>query len=373
MGLPRIAMVVGTRPEAIKMVPVYLAAKRIGLAKVFLIATAQHRAMLDQVLALFGIKPDLDLDLMRPDQSLSNLTSLLVGAVHRAITEVKADLVLVQGDTTTSLGSALAAFYAGVPIGHVEAGLRTYDFTAPWPEEMNRRVVDVMSHWCFAPTSLAVENLRAERIPEKNIFLTGNTVVDALLLARDMIRDQDVIIPGLTKDALSGKRVILVTGHRRESFGKSFEDFCFALREIARAHPDTLIVYPVHLNPNVQEPVYRILSTEDRILLIPPLEYLPFVSLMDHSYIIITDSGGIQEEASSLGKPTLVTRKITERKEAINAGVARLVGTDREGIATEASRLLTDCSAYAEMSRGQELFGDGRSAERILGILRSTL
>jgi UDP-N-acetylglucosamine 2-epimerase len=367
------AMVVGTRPEAIKMVPLYLAAKRTGFGKVFLIATAQHRTMLDQVLAIFGIQPDLDLDLMRPDQSLSHLTALLVDGVQKAITAVNADVVLVQGDTTTSLGSALAAFYAGVRIGHVEAGLRTYDLKAPWPEEMNRRVVDVMSRWCFAPTARAVENLRAERIPGENIFLTGNTVVDALTLARDMIRGQKLIVPGLPNDALIGKRLILVTGHRRESFGEAFEEFCLALRDIAREHPDTLIVYPVHLNPNVQEPVYRILSAEDRVLLIPPLEYLPFVSLMDQSYIIITDSGGIQEEASSLGKPTLVTRKITERKEAVEAGVARLVGSDREAIASETSRLLTNCSAYAEMSRGQNLFGDGKSAERILDILRSTL
>jgi UDP-N-acetylglucosamine 2-epimerase len=373
MSSKRIAIVVGTRPEAIKMVPVYLALNADPRAKVFLLATAQHRRMLDQVLSVFGIKPDVDLDLMRPDQSLSEITARLVVGVQKAITDLKADIILVQGDTTTCLCAALAAFYERIPIGHVEAGLRTYDFGAPWPEEMNRRLVDPISRWCFAPTKRAAENLRAEHIPEENVFLTGNTVIDALLLAREMTRRQQLAIPELPRDALEGKRLILVTGHRRESFGKPFEEFCLALREIARTHPDTLVVYPVHLNPNVQKPVYRILGREDRIHLIPPVEYLSFVYLMDRSYLIITDSGGIQEEASSFRKPTLVTRKVTERQEAVEAGLVKLVGTDRETITAEASRLLTDPAAYARMSTGENLFGDGRSAERIVNILFSTL
>src|SRR6266702_1492494 len=357
MGFKRVVIVVGTRPEVIKMVPVYLALKAASHAKVSLLATAQHRTMLDQVLSVFGIEPDVDLDLMRPDQSLSELTARLVVGVQKALADLQADIVLVQGDTTTCLCTALAAFYERIPIGHVEAGLRTYDFGAPWPEEMNRRLIDPISRWCFAPTKRAAENLRAERVPEENIFVTGNTVIDALLLAREMIRHRPPTILELPSDALEGRRLILVTGHRRENFGKPFEEFCWALRDIVRIHSDTLLVYPVHFNPNVQKPVYRILGSQDRIYLIPPVEYLSFVYLMDRSQLIITDSGGVQEEAPSLHKPVLVTRKVTERQEAIKAGLAKLVGTDRETIIAEASRLLTAPEAYARMSTGENPFG----------------
>jgi len=366
----RIAVIVGTRPEAIKMAPVYLTLKKDPRIEALLIVTAQHREMLDQVLSVFQIQPDIDLDLMEPNQTLAGITASVVTAVQRTLSEVRPDAVLVHGDTTTCLASGLAAFYERIPLGHVEAGLRTYNFQAPWPEEMNRRLVDPICRWCFAPTAGAAANLRAERIPEENIFITGNTIVDALMLAREMVRQRPPAVPGLPPHALEGRRLILVTGHRRESFGKPFEDFCGALRDIVRANGDVALVYPVHLNPNVQKPVYGILGKEDRIHLIAPIEYLPFVHLMDRSYLIITDSGGIQEEAPSLGKPVLVTRTVTERPEAMQANLAKLVGTQRERIVAEAQRLLSDREAYRVMSSGENPYGDGKASERILEILR---
>jgi UDP-N-acetylglucosamine 2-epimerase (non-hydrolysing) len=365
----RIAVIIGTRPEATKMAPVYLALKQDPRFEPILIATAQHREMLDQALAVFGMRPDVDLDLMQPNQSLSQITANVVVAVQRALAEVRPDAALVHGDTTTCLASGLAAFYERVPLGHVEAGLRTYNYDAPWPEEMNRRLVDPICRWCFAPTEGAAANLRAERIPEGNIFITGNTAVDAVMLAREMVRQSPPQVPGLPADVLDGRRLILVTGHRRESFGKPFEDFCGALLDIARANKDVVIVYPVHLNPNVQKPVHGILGREERIHLIEPIGYLPFVYLMDRSFFIITDSGGIQEEAPSLGKPVLVTRTVTERPEAMNAGLAKLVGTQRDVIVGEAQRLLSDPQVYAAMSTGLNPYGDGKASERILEIL----
>lgn len=366
----RITIAVGTRPEAIKMAPVYLAMKKDPGFDVRLLATAQHRQMLDQVLSVFGIDADVDLDLMRPDQTPSEVAGRVVQGVQRALSDMKPDAVLVHGDTTTCLYSAMAAFYERIPVGHVEAGLRTYNFDAPWPEEMNRRLTDPICRWCFAPTERAADNLRAERIPEENIFVTGNTVIDALLMAREMVRKQSPEVPGLPKGALDGRRLILVTGHRRESFGKPFEEFCLALREVVRSHEDTVLVYPVHLNPNVQRPVRDILDGEDRVYLIDPIKYLPFVYLMDRSYLIITDSGGIQEEAPSLGKPVLVTRAVTERPEAMEAGLAKLVGTDRAKIVAEAAELLTDSRAYAAMSGGENPYGDGHASQRIVAALR---
>jgi UDP-N-acetylglucosamine 2-epimerase (hydrolysing) len=357
----RVAVVVGTRPEAVKMAPVYL---RLA---------ADTRQMLDQVMSVFKIRPDIDLDLMRHDQTLAEVSGRVITAVGEALGRLKPDAVLVHGDTSTCLFSAIAAFYRKIPVGHVEAGLRTYDFEAPWPEEMNRRLTDPICRWCFAPTAQAAENLRAEAVPSENIFVTGNTVIDALLMAREMARVQRPSIDGLPAGALEEKRLILVTGHRRESFGKPLEEFCLALRDIVREHPDAVIVYPVHLNPNVQGPVHRILNGEDRVHLIPPVEYLPFVRLMEESYLIITDSGGIQEEAPSLGKPVLVTRGATERPEAVRAGLALMVGTSRARIFGEASRLLTDREAYARMSGGNSPYGDGRAAHRIVDILCSTL
>ena len=373
MTQKHIVIITGTRPEAIKLAPVYLAIKSDTHAKVTLVATAQHRQMLDQVLATFCIKADIDLDIMRPNQSLSEVSSQVILGVQKVLAELKPDAVLVQGDTTTCLCSAIAAFYEQIPVGHVEAGLRTYNLKAPWPEEMNRRLVDPICRWCFAPTSGAAENLRAERIPTENVFTTGNTVIDALLRARDIVRQQSPKISELADGLLDEHRLILVTGHRRESFGKSFEEFCQALRQIVHDHKDTVLVYPVHLNPNVQKPVHDILGKLDRIHLISPVEYLQFVYLMDRSYLIITDSGGIQEEAPSLHKPVLVTREVTERPEAVDAGLAKLVGTSKERITTEASRLLTDPDAYTSMSHGGNPYGDGRASEKIVEILSSTI
>ena len=368
-----LAVVVGTRPEAIKMAPVYLALQADPGTEVRMLATAQHRELLDQVLSVFGIEVALDLDLMRSGQPLWDLTARSITAIQKVLAEWKPDAVLVHGDTTTCLAAALAAFYERIRVGHVEAGLRTYDLEAPWPEEMNRRLVDPISRWCFAPTERAAENLRSERIPEERIFVTGNTVIDALSLARRWARDAVPEIPGLSPAALAHRRIILITGHRRESFGAPLEELCLALRDIAREFQDTALVYPVHLNPRVQEPVRRILGDEERIFLIPPLPYLPFVELMDRSYLIITDSGGIQEEAPSLCKPVLVTRGTTERPEAVEAGVARLVGTDRGTIVAEARRLLSDRAAYERMARGGNPYGDGKASQRIVGILREEL
>lgn len=354
------------------MAPVYLAMKAKRQIEVTLVATSQHREMLDQAFSVFGITPDIDLDLMQQGQSLSGISARVIQAVQQTLAELEPDAVLVQGDTTTCLCSAIAAFYEQVPVGHVEAGLRTYNFKAPWPEEMNRRLADPISRWCFAPTARAAENLIAERIPQENIFITGNTVVDALFIALDIINKQSPKIDGISDELLMEKRLILVTGHRRESFGKPLEEFCRALRQIVEDHRDTILVYPVHLNPNVQKPVKEILSGNDRIHLISPLEYLSFVYLMSRSYLIITDSGGIQEEAPSLHKPILVTRVVTERPEAVKAGLAKVVGVERQRIVTEASRLLDDSQAYADMCRGDNPYGDGNASDRIIDILMST-
>lgn len=373
MRKKHIVIIIGTRPEAIKLAPVYLAIKSEPQLKVTLLATAQHREMLDQVLSTFHIKADIDLDIMRPNQSLSEVSSQVIVGVQKVLGELKPDAVLVQGDTTTCLCSAIAAFYEQIPVGHIEAGLRTYNLKAPWPEEMNRRLVDPICRWCFAPTSRAGDNLRAEQIPAENIFITGNTVIDALLKARDIVCKHKPEIPELADSLLDGYRLILVTGHRRESFGQSFEELCQALRQIVHDHKDTVLVYPVHLNPNVQKPVTKILDNTSRIHLIAPVEYLQFVYLMNRSYLIITDSGGIQEEAPSLHKPVLVTREVTERPEAVEAGLAKLVGTSKEKITREASRLLTDTDAYTSMSQGGNPYGDGKASERILEFLSSTI
>lgn len=372
MSRLRVVVVVGTRPEVIKMAPVYLAMKRNPHIEPFLLATAQQRELLDQALAVFEIFPDVDLDLMCPNQQLSTTAARVIVSVQEVLADIHADVVLVHGDTTTCLYSALAAFYERIPVGHVEAGLRTYNFDAPWPEEMNRRLTDPISRWCFAPTTQAADNLRVERIPEENIFVTGNTVIDSLHLALEKTRLNPPRIPGISKEWMDGNRLIVVTGHRRESFGKPFEEFCLALRDVVRAHRDTVLVYPVHLNPNVQRPVNKILSGEKRVRLIPPVDYLPFVHLMDMSYIIITDSGGIQEEAPSLSKPVIVTRETTERPETVEAGLSQLVGVDRKTITREVSRLLSDRRAYEKMTHISNPYGDGRAAERIVNILLST-
>jgi len=373
MAKKHIVIIVGTRPEAIKMAPVYLAMKNNDQINVTLVSTGQHREMLGQVFEVFGIKPDVSLDIMQPNQKLSEISARVIVRVQESLANLKPDAVLVHGDTTTCLCSALACFYEQLPVGHVEAGLRTYNFQAPWPEEMNRRLVDPICRWCFAPTLGAADNLRKEHIPENNIFITGNTVIDALLNACEINNNNKPQVKMISEEALANKRLILVTGHRRESFGIAFEEFCLALKQIINENKDTVLVYPVHLNPNVQKPVNKILGDQGRILLIEPIEYLQFVYLMDRSCLIITDSGGIQEEAPSLHKPVIVTRETTERPEAVEAGLAKLVGTSREKIVKEVSLLLNDPNAYAKMSHGGNPYGDGNASGYIIDTLLSTL
>lgn len=375
MNKQEVLVVFGTRPEAIKMVPVVQALRRMPDIGTRVLVTAQHRHMLDQVLDLFSIRPDEDLDVMRPGQQLPGLFARILEGVSDSIAATRPDLVLVHGDTSTTLAAALAAFYAGVPVGHVEAGLRTGDMRSPWPEEANRRLTAPLADLHFAPTEGARAHLLREAIPDASIHVTGNTVVDALFAAAERIRADTALsaridrgLPALDAD----RRMILVTGHRRENFGKGFEELCLALRDLA-ARGDVELVYPVHLNPNVQGPVNRILGDVDGIHLIPPQDYLPFVQLMIRSHLILTDSGGIQEEAPSLGKPVLVTRDTTERPEALAANTVRLVGTDRARIVAEASRLLDDDDAYAGMAMAHNPFGDGLAGDRIATIVRDWL
>ena len=356
----------GTRPEAIKLAPVVgRLGQRTDACRLSVVATGQHREMLDQVTSLFGIVPDLDLDLMRPNQDLAGLTSEAMRRFDEALEKTLPDIVLVQGDTTTAMVCALASFYRRIPVGHVEAGLRTRDRYRPFPEEINRRVITTLATWNFAPTLTAVRALRSEGVAEETIHLTGNTVIDALL--------QIVARPEQPSDAppfpSEGLDLILVTAHRRESFGEPFEGLCRALRELAERNPRLEVVYPVHLNPNVQAPVRRILEGAPRVRLIEPLGYLAFARLMSRSTLILTDSGGIQEEAPALGVPVLVMREETERPEAIEAGTARLVGTDPARIVSEAERLLRDPEERRRMCAGGSPFGDGHAAERIAAVL----
>ncbi|MBJ6727025.1 non-hydrolyzing UDP-N-acetylglucosamine 2-epimerase [Geomesophilobacter sediminis] len=372
-----ILSVFGTRPEAIKMAPVVLELQKHPKSfKSLVCVTAQHRQMLDQVLNLFEIRPDFDLDIMKPKQDLYDVTCNVMQGLKGVLAEVKPDVVLVHGDTTTTMATTLASYYAKSKVGHVEAGLRTHDKHAPFPEEINRRVTGAVADLHFAPTTAARDNLLAERIAADTIFVTGNTVVDALLSVSARLAD-DVALRGQFDrqfDFLdAGKRLILVTGHRRENFGAGFENICAALAEIAGSYRDAEILYPVHLNPNVQEPVRRILGGGEHpnVHLIEPVDYLPFVYLMNRSHLIITDSGGVQEEAPSLGKPVLVMRDTTERPEAVTAGTVRLVGTDPERIIQETSVLLTDPAAYAAMSMAHNPYGDGKASERIVACLGS--
>lgn len=366
----------GTRPEAIKMIPVVQALQNCPGVVSQVCVTGQHREMLDQVLNLFDIKPDHDLQLMHKAQGLAPLTALLIQEIDKVLDLVRPDVVLVHGDTATTLGASLAAFYRKIPVGHVEAGLRTGDLTSPWPEEMNRRVVDTLASWYFAPTEESCSNLRQEGVDSDRIFITGNSVVDTLLLTVDKLQRQPQLQARMNDSFAflrSGSRMILITGHRRESFGEKFKNFCRALILLAERYPEVELVYPVHLNPNVREPVYALLSSVANIHLIDPQEYLPFVYLMVRSYLIITDSGGIQEEAPALGKPVLVTRDTTERPEALAAGTARLVGTETDSIVQSASELLDDEAAYLHMSQAHNPYGDGHASQRIAAILSSLL
>jgi UDP-N-acetylglucosamine 2-epimerase (non-hydrolysing) len=365
----RVLLVFGTRPEAIKMAPLVHVLGRMPELEAVTCVTAQHREMLDQVLDWFQIRPDYDLDLMEPNQTLAPLTARALTGITGVIEQVQPAVVLCQGDTTTAMAAALAAFYLRVPAGHVEAGLRTRDIYNPFPEEVNRHIIGVVATYNFAPTPTARDALLAEGVDPASIYVTGNTVIDALRWTVAQPHRLDLDLPIDTP----GERLILVTAHRRESFGRDFEAICHALRQIVERHSNVRLVYPVHLNPNVQEPVYRILGGVERIHLIEPLAYPDLAHLMNRSYMVITDSGGIQEEAPALGKPVLVMRRTTERPEAVQSGAARLVGPDTTAIVAAADELLLDPEAYSRMAHTISPFGDGHAAEYIAGILLKDL
>ncbi len=369
----RVLLTFGTRPEAIKMAPLVARLKDAEGIDCFVCVTGQHRQMLDQVLELFQIRAHFDLNVMKPNQDLYDITTSITLGMRDVIKDCRPDIVLVHGDTTTTMAASLAAFYQRVPVGHVEAGLRTGNLLSPWPEEGNRKMTGTLASMHFAPTERARQNLLAENVPDERIIVTGNTVIDALLHVRQLLATDATIraaaelhLPRLAPD----RRMLLVTGHRRESFGSGFERICAALAEIATARPDIDVVYPVHLNPAVQEPVTRLLTGIANVHLIKPLDYLPFVLLMDRAHVILTDSGGVQEEAPSLGKPVLVMRDTTERQEAVDAGVVKLVGTEVRAMVDGVIRLLDDPSAYNAMLRGGNPYGDGRACERIVNALQ---
>lgn len=373
--MKKILIVFGTRPEAIKMAPVIKTLALLKNIEIKTCVTAQHRQMLDQVLELFDIKPDFDLDLMKPGQDLTDITTNVLLGMRSIFQQWYPDYVLVHGDTTTAMAAGLAAFYAKIPVAHVEAGLRTNDIYSPWPEEMNRRLVGRIATLHFAPTETARSNLMAEGCSDKTIFVTGNTVIDALLsVVRKIKTDQKTnqMLSERFSYLQKNKRLILVTGHRRENFGQGFDGICNGLSQLAKRN-DVEIIYPVHLNPNVQEPVNRLLGSYDNIHLIEPLDYLPFLYLMNRAYILLTDSGGIQEEAPALGKPVLVMRENTERPEAIAAGTAKLVGTNALRILEECNLLLDDNHIYKNMSHASNPYGDGLSAQRISKIMDELL
>jgi UDP-N-acetylglucosamine 2-epimerase len=374
----KVAMIFGTRPEAIKMAPlVHVLNQRRGTdLQPLVYVSAQHRDMLDQVLDLFGILPDADLDVMQPGQQLAELTSRMLNGLHTLLERDKPDLVLVHGDTTTALAGALAAYYRQIPIGHVEAGLRTGNRYSPFPEEVNRQLVDQLAAWHFAPTAQAVANLKRENIRPEGIVQTGNTVIDALFLTLERLQDDGLdrliqIAPSLASVLAGNRRLVLVTSHRRENHGGGLTGVCQALRQLARRFHDIDIVYPVHPNPNVRRTVDDLLTGHERIHLLDPLDYDLFCCLMNASHLILTDSGGIQEEAPALGKPVLVLRDTSERPEALAAGSARVVGTNPAVIVKEASRLLEDAEAYRAMAEAGSPYGDGKAAERIVDFLQA--
>jgi len=368
----KVLTVFGTRPEAIKMAPLVHALAADERFESKCCVTAQHREMLDQVLELFRITPDYDLNLMKVGQTLPEVTSRILLELTPVLKEFKPDVVLVHGDTATTFAASLAAYYEQIAVGHVEAGLRTGDIYSPWPEEGNRKLTGILTKFHFAPTETSKANLVKENYASENIFVTGNTVIDALLLVKQQIENDAGLSNKLAANFPmldENKKLILVTGHRRESFGSGFERICEALAQTAKAHPNTQILYPVHLNPNVQEPVKRILKDVDNAYLIEPQQYLQFVYLMNRSHIILTDSGGIQEEAPSLGKPVLVMRDTTERPEAVNAGTVKLVGTDVNKITSALNELLTNDESYKTMSRAHNPYGDGQACQSVCDIL----
>lgn len=372
MTKKKILLVFGTRPEAIKMAPLVKVLQSHEGFEAKVCVTAQHRQMLDQVLTLFEIEPDFDLNLMKPEQDLYDITSGVLRGLKLILTQWRPEVVLVHGDTSTTFAAALAAFYQRIPVGHVEAGLRTGNLYSPWPEEANRKLTTTLARWHFAPTDTSRTNLLKEGVAAASIFVTGNTVIDALLQVREKLLGSSPMLQHFDQafnflDAR--RRLVLVTGHRRENFGDGFERICQALKGIAIEQPDVQLVYPVHLNPQVQEPVKRLLGGINNVFLIEPQDYLPFVYLMDKSTLILTDSGGIQEEAPSLGKPVLVMRDTTERPEAVEAGTVKLVGTDAQRIASEAKLLLNDPQAYNAMAFAHNPYGDGQACQRIAQAL----
>ncbi|NBC82496.1 MAG: UDP-N-acetylglucosamine 2-epimerase (non-hydrolyzing) [Bacteroidetes bacterium] len=375
----KILIVFGTRPEAIKMAPVVREFQKYpDKFKTIVCVTAQHREMLDQVLRIFEIVPDYDLNLMKPGQDLYDITSRVLLGMRDVMSEIKPDVVFVHGDTTTSSATALTAFYQQIPVAHVEAGLRTNNIYSPWPEEMNRQITGRITTYHFAPTEMAKQNLLKENIAEEKITVTGNTVIDALHIVLDKIEnntqlenEQLEFIQSKGYAINASRKIILITGHRRENFGQGFVNICEALKEIALKNPDFDVVYPVHLNPNVQTPVRDILKDISNVYLIEPLEYLPFVYLMSKSYLIITDSGGIQEEAPSLGKPVLVMRDTTERPEAVEAGTVVLVGTDKQKIVNETIELINNLAYFNKMSKAHNPYGDGEASIKISTALNS--
>lgn len=380
MNNNNILVVFGTRPEAIKMAPlIHQLRSKPKSCNVVVCVTAQHREMLDQVLKVFNIKPDIDLDLMRPSQGLSELTANILQSMKTVLATQNPDLILVHGDTTTTLAAAMAGFFSNIPVGHVEAGLRTYDMQAPFPEEFNRQVTSKIAKWHFAPTEQSRQNLITEGIHDPNIVVTGNTVIDALRWTLTRIQSDpsraaqlSTLINHSLPFSWKEEKFVLITGHRRENFGVGIRQICEALNELARQFSDIQFVYPLHLNPNIREPVSNLLKDINNIHLIEPLDYEPFIYLLQHCYIVLTDSGGIQEEAPSLGKPVLVMRDATERPEAVAAGTVELVGTHKRHIIDGVSKLITDEAHYASMSRSHNPYGDGNACQRIVQTLLST-
>ena len=376
--MKKVLLVFGTRPEAIKMAPLVKAFENEPTIESKVCVTAQHREMLDQVLDMFDINPDYDLNLMKPGQDLYDITANVLLGLKDVLRDFKPDVVLVHGDTTTTSASSLAAFYEKVKVGHVEAGLRTGDIYSPWPEEANRQITGVLANYHFAPTSTSSNNLIKENKDPKNIIVTGNTVIDALFLALDKIEKNERLKTNIETSINSqyklqdDKKIILVTGHRRENHGQGFINICEALKTLAVDNPDVDIVYPVHLNPNVQKPVKEILSNTKNVHLIEPLQYEQFIYMMNKSYFIITDSGGVQEEAPSLGKPVLVMRDTTERPEAVEAGTVKLVGTNTKTIIEEAQKLLDDEREYNTMSKAHNPYGDGLACEKIIEFIKES-
>ncbi|MGN5755586.1 non-hydrolyzing UDP-N-acetylglucosamine 2-epimerase [Acinetobacter calcoaceticus] len=372
--MKKVLLVFGTRPEAIKMAP--LALKLQQNTQEFetkVCVTGQHRQMLDQVLELFDLKPDFDLNLMKPGQTLSDVTSGVLKGLEQVFEQWIPDIILVHGDTATTFAASLAGYYHKIKIGHVEAGLRTGDLYSPWPEEANRKLTGVLANYHFAPTDSSYQNLIKENVKPETIIVTGNTVIDALLQVKDKVEKNQILIDKFEQKfnfLEKSKKLVLVTGHRRENFGQGFLNICAALANLAKRYSDIQIVYPVHLNPNVQKPVNELLSGIDNIFLIDPQDYLPFVYLMNRSYLILTDSGGIQEEAPSLGKPVLVMRDTTERPEAVEAGTVRLVGTDVNTIEMAVSELLEDTSLYNAMADAYNPYGDGTACQQIIDFLK---